>query len=581
MFERILVANRGEIAVRIARTCRELGVEAVAVYSDVDARARHVAVAHDAVHLPGVAPQDTYLKMDALIRAAIERGAQAIHPGYGFLAESAIFAEEVVGAGLTWIGPPPDAMRKVGDKISARRVAESAGVPVLPGVTEAIEDPAVIKDFGSQHGYPLAVKAAGGGGGRGLKVVRAPEEVEAGFEAARRESIAYFGSEAVFVERYLDAPKHLEVQILSPSENEALWLGVRDCSLQRRHQKLIEETPPPRWSEVVAPMGESAVALAKACGYVNAGTAEFLLDTGAHSFGGPAEAAHSFGGPAEAAPRAGEFYFLEVNARLQVEHTVTEEVLGLDLVACQLRIAAGDAIGFGQADLQARGSAMECRINAEDPALNFIPTPGVLERYVEPAGPGVRVDSGYVEGDEVPGAYDSLIAKLITSGSDRKQARARMLRALDEMMVEGVATTIPAHRLLLEEASFVDGTHTTRTVEAGGALDSLTDTERTADEGVLLVAGRAVRLWSPAMAASATAAVGGHTSGELVAPMQGTILKVLVSPGDVVAPGDPVVVLEAMKMETTIAAPAAGTVAQVLVQPGETAGAGQVVAVME
>jgi acetyl-CoA/propionyl-CoA carboxylase biotin carboxyl carrier protein len=307
-------------------------------------------------------------------------------------------------------------------------------------------------------------------------------------------------------------------------------------------------------------MGESAAALAKACGYVNAGTAEFLLDT---------------------KDRAGEFFFLEVNARLQVEHTVTEEVLGLDLVACQLKIAAGDSLGFTQADLEPRGCAIECRINAEDPARNFVPTPGVLERYVEPAGPGVRVDSGYRQGDEVPGAYDSLVAKVVTHGTDREQARARMLRALDEMAVEGVATTIPAHRVLLQEASFVDGSHTTTTVEAADALDSIVAAEEETEEGLLLLEGRSVRLWNPAMASSAAAAVGGRAGGELTAPMQGTILKVLVGEGDEVAAGDAVVVLETMKMETTIAAPVTGKVVRVLVAQGDTAGAGQVVAVIE
>jgi len=553
VFDKILIANRGEIAVRIARTCRRLGVATVAVHSDIDAGAKHVSACDEALPLPGVAPSETYLNVQALLEAAESSGAEAIHPGYGFLAESAAFAHAVIGAGLVWIGPSPDAMRKVGDKISARRLAEAAGVPVLPGMAEAITEIGRVQGFGEQHGYPLAIKAAGGGGGRGLKVVHAPDELVDAFEAARRESEAYFGSSEVFVEVYLEAPKHLEVQILAPTESNALWLGVRDCSLQRRHQKLIEETPPPLHQEIVPLMGEAAMALSKTCGYSGAGTAEFLVDD------------------------QGLFYFLEVNARLQVEHTVTEEVLGLDLVECQLKIASGDPLGFGQADLEPRGHALECRINAEDPARGFAPAPGVITEYTEPAGAGVRVDSGYGEGDEVPGAYDSLIAKVITTGTNRDLAIARMRAALEDMTIGGVSTTIPAHLLLLGESSFVAGTHTTRTVEAGGALDSLTGP----GEGVLIVEGRPVVLWHPSMAASAAAAVGARASGELTAPMQGTILKVMVRESDAVEAGDPLMVMEAMKMETTIAAPVAGIVIRIAVKQGETARAGEVLAVVE
>jgi acetyl-CoA/propionyl-CoA carboxylase biotin carboxyl carrier protein len=553
MFERILVANRGEIAVRIARTCRELGVGAVAVHSDVDVGAKHVAAADESVHLPGIAPVDTYLNVEAILAAARSTGAEAIHPGYGFLSESAEFADAVVGTGLVWVGPPPAAIRAIGDKISARRLAEEAGVPVVPGITDPVEDVAVLERFAGEHGYPVAIKASGGGGGRGLKVARSREDLEPAWSSARREAEAYFGSRDVFVERYLEGPKHLEVQLLAPGPDEAMWLGVRDCSLQRRHQKLVEETPPPLWAERTAEMGEAAVALSKACGYVNAGTVEMLVD------------------------RHGAFYFLEVNARLQVEHTVTEEVLGIDLVACQLRIASGERLPFSQADLAPRGHAIECRINAEDPARGFAPAPGRLTAYVEPDGAGIRVDSGYAAGDEIPGAYDSLIAKLVTRGADREEARARMLRALDEFTIEGVETTIPAHVLLLQDPAFVEGTHDTTTVETGGVLEGLMPAEETRD--VLLVSGQPVKLWDPAMAASAAAAThGGASSGDLVAPMQGTILKVLVAPGDDVEAGQPVIVLEAMKMENSISAPAAGKVVEVNVAVGETAGAGQVVA---
>ena len=563
MFDKILIANRGEIAVRIARTCRERGVACVAVHSDVDERARHVAIANEAVHLPGVAPTDTYLNMGAVIDAAVSTGAQAIHPGYGFLSENATFAEAVEEAGLVWVGPPPAAIRALGDKIGARRIAESAGVPVVPGITEPITDLALIQAFGAEHGYPVAIKASGGGGGRGLKVAHSESDVEEAFVSARRESQAYFGSEDVYVERYLANPKHLEVQLLALSPAEALWLGVRDCSLQRRHQKLIEETPPPRFAERMPDMGAAAVALSKAAGYVNAGTVEMLADDD------------------------GDFFFLEVNARLQVEHTVTEEVLGLDLVACQLQIASGDATGLDQVQIEAqmRGHSIECRINAEDPARGFIPTPGVITRLVEPNGLGVRFDSGYAQGDEVPAAYDSLIAKLITWGNHREEARLRMLRALDEMTVDGVATTASAHELLLSADEFVAGTHTTRTVEAGDILSGLAgeagEPEAT-EEDVLLIAGRPVRLWNPAMSASASAAVHGvHGAGDIVAPMQGTILKVLVEEGAEVEAGQAVMVLEAMKMETTIAAPSAGKVSKVEVGAGDPVAAGQSLVVVE
>ena len=561
MFTKILVANRGEIAVRIARTCRERGVQMVAVYSDVDAKARHVQVAHESVHLPGVAPTDTYLNVAAVLDAAKRTGAEAVHPGYGFLSENADFAQAVADAGLVWIGPPPEATRSVGDKVKARRLATSSGVPVVPGTTDPAGSPDEAVAFGREFGYPIAIKAAGGGGGRGLKVARSEDEVVTAFESARREAEAYFSSSEVYLERYLESPKHMEVQILAPEPGSALWLGVRDCSLQRRHQKLIEESPPALFAERVPEMGAAAVALANACGYVNAGTVEMLVD------------------------QAGDFYFLEVNARLQVEHTVTEEVLGLDLVACQLQIASGEPTGLDQQSIldHMHGHSIECRINAEDPALNFAPTPGVIERYVEPDGLGVRVDSGYLDGDEIPAAYDSLIAKLITWGNDREEARVRMLRALDEFEIEGIATTIPAHRLLLQDGAFVRGDHTTRTVEEGSILDALVPVaseDDTAD--VLLVEGRAVKLWNPSMSASASAAVhGGLAGGDVLAPMQGTILKVLVQEGAEVTQGTALVVLEAMKMETTIAATADGVVSQLRVAAGDTVRSGELLAVVE
>lgn len=562
MFDKVLIANRGEIAVRIARTCRERGVTSIAIYSDADDGARHVRVADESVNLPGITPVDTYLNVDAILEAARATGAEAIHPGYGFLSENADFAEAVTQAGFTWIGPPAEATRAIGDKVRARNIAHGANVPVVPGLLEPVESLDVVRSFGAEHGYPLAVKAAGGGGGRGLKVAGSEDEIEDAFTSARREAEAYFGSRDVYVEKYLESPKHLEVQILAPNRDEAMWLGVRDCSLQRRHQKLIEETPPPKWAQRTAEMGEAAVALSKACGYVNAGTVEMLVDG------------------------EGNFYFLEVNARLQVEHTVTEEILRLDLVACQLQIASGDALGFSQADVEGHmnGHAIECRINAEDPALGFLPSSGAIGNYEEPGGLGVRVDSGYSAGGSIPDAYDSLIAKVIAWGNDREEARSRMIRALNDYRIEGPRTTIPAHLLLLEDPTFIEGTHTTRTVEDSGVLASLAQEDATeSEEDVLLVQGRPVKLWHPSMSASAAAAVHGGTvaGGDVIAPMQGTIVKVLVAPGDKVEAGDALVLLEAMKMETSLTAQRAGTVSDVSVKPGETAQAGQVLVSIE
>jgi acetyl-CoA/propionyl-CoA carboxylase, biotin carboxylase, biotin carboxyl carrier protein len=559
MFSKILIANRGEIAVRVARTCRELGVAVVAVHSVVDASARFVALADEVVPLPGVAPAETYLNVGAIVDAALRSGAEAIHPGYGFLSERADAAEAVISAGLVWVGPPPDAIRASGDKVMARRLAQEAGVEPVPGTLEPVQDADEVLAFGERHGYPVAIKAAGGGGGRGLKVADGPDAVPGALESAVREATAYFGHGEVYLERYLLEPKHIEVQILAPKPGGAMWLGARDCSLQRRHQKLVEETPAPRFADVPT-MGTAAVKVADACGYVNAGTVEFLLD-----------------------PSSGSFYFLEVNARLQVEHTITEEVLGIDLVAAQLRIAAGEPWGLDDTELEPRGHAIECRVNAEDPARGFIPRPGRLSRYREPGGPGVRVDSGFGEGDEVPSAYDSLIAKLIAWGPDREAARRRMMRALDEFDIQGVPTTIPAHRLLMQHPSFVDGSYSTATVE-GGALASLTtDTvppaTDTAPAAILNVAGSPARLWNPAIAGSiGTAGKPGSDSGAVVAPMHGTILKILVSEGDTVGAGDPVAVLEAMKMETYVSATAGGTVSAVNVRAGAIVEAGQVVA---
>jgi acetyl-CoA/propionyl-CoA carboxylase biotin carboxyl carrier protein len=559
MFSKVLVANRGEIAVRVMRTCRELGIATVAVYSDADEGAKHVEAADQAVHLPGVAATDTYLRVDLVVEAARSTGAEAIHPGYGFLSENADAARAVTAAGLVWIGPPPDAVEAVGDKLQARRLATSAGVSVVPGMVEPVRGPEEVHAFGEQHGYPIAIKASGGGGGRGFRVARTPDEVEAALEGAAREAQMYFGSPDVYLERYLERPKHLEVQVLSPAPGEAVWLGVRDCSLQRRHQKLVEETPPPLHADVVPAMGEAAVAVANACGYTNAGTVEFLVD------------------------EDGSFFFLEVNARLQVEHTVTEEVLGIDLVAAQLRIAAGEGLGFDVSSVRAgaRGHAIECRVNAENPAKRFLPSPGTIARYVEPSGDGVRVDSGYREGDTVPQAYDSLIAKLIVHADTREEAIERTLAALDAYVIEGVRTTIPAHQVLLRSAEFVAGSHSTVTVEGGALAELEAAAKRPAaaaeadQEPALQVGADPVHLWHPAIARSVGRSPAAASAGAIVAPMHGTILDVLVKPGDRVQPGEPVAVLEAMKMETQLTATTAGTVAAVHADRGDVVEAGQ------
>ncbi|MDQ3660174.1 MAG: carbamoyl phosphate synthase [Actinomycetota bacterium] len=554
MFERVLIANRGEIAVRIARTCRELGVTPVGVYSSLDRNSLHVSEMYDSVGLEGDGPAATYLNADALITAAQEMGADAIHPGYGFLSEDASFAEAATAAGIIFIGPPAEALRASGDKLTARRLASAAGVPTVPGGSKPCADHRDAADLAARVGFPVAIKAAGGGGGRGLKVARTLEDVPAAFDQARREAQAYFSTSEVYVERYLPAPKHLEVQILSPSPGQALWLGMRDCSLQRRNQKLVEETPPALFRHLEEPMGAAAVNFSLACGYLGVGTVEMLVD-----------------------PATESFYFLEMNARLQVEHTVTEEVFGLDLVACQLMIAAGEWRPTCQDDLRPRGHAIECRINAEDPARGFAPAPGRITGYREPAGPGVRVDSGYRAGDEVPSAYDSLIAKLITWGSDRDQALRRMRRSLDDYVIEGLPTTISAHRVLLSDESFLAGSHTTATVSELTPRFEPFPAPTTGSTGVVVVGGRPARLWHPSMAGVATHAAGSTGGGVVVASMQAVVLEILVSEGDTVAPGAALVRLEAMKMETVVCAPREAEVTRVAVVVGETVTAGAVV----
>ena len=589
MFDKVLIANRGEIAVRVIRTCRELGIATVAVYSELDREALHVRMADEAYALGGQSAAESYLNTPAILDALERSGAQALHPGYGFFSENADFARAVGSRGVSFIGPPPEAVEVMGDKISSRRAAEAAGVSGVPGRTEPVTDPADVADFGETHGWPVAIKAAFGGGGRGMKVVTGPNAVAEAMESAQREAQAYFGRPEIYLEKYLEWPRHIEMQVLADTHGNALWLGERDCSCQRRHQKLIEESPAPDFpDDVRRAMGEAAVTVAKACGYVNAGTVEFLYQDG-------------------------EFFFLEMNTRLQVEHPVTELVTGLDLVEWQLRVAAGEPLGFGQGDVRRDGHAIEVRINAEDPtAGRFAPSPGRIELLRPPAGPGVRLDAGYESGDTVSQYYDNLVAKLIVWGTDREHARRRMLRALGETAVGGVATTIPADVVILEHPDFVAARHSTRWVEDRVDLSHVTAPSaapvsggESAEEGRVLreitaeVDGRryTVKLWVPETAGGAGAATAGARSGSrpsrsraaaagtgsgtVTVPMQGTIVKVLVAAGDEVEAGQTVCVLEAMKMENAIVADKAGKVAEVRVAAGDSVGPGDVVAVIE
>ncbi len=602
MLNKVLIANRGEIAVRVIRTCRDLGVATVAVYSDVDRDALHVRLADEAYALGGSSAAESYLNTPAIIDALERSGADGLHPGYGFFSENADFARAVTERGVTFIGPPPEAIEIMGDKISSRLAAQRAGVEGVPGRSEPVEDPQEVVAFGEAHGWPVAVKAAFGGGGRGMKVVRSAAEAPDAVESARREAEAYFGRPEIYLERYLDWPRHIEMQVMADTHGNVLWLGERDCSCQRRHQKLIEESPAPDLpDEVRVAMGEAAVKVARACGYVNAGTVEMLYQDG-------------------------EFYFLEMNTRLQVEHPVTEMVTGLDLVEWQLRIAAGEPLGFTQDEVRRQGHAIEVRINAEDPAGGrFLPSPGRLTRFRIPGGPNVRLDAGYEAGDSVSQHYDNLVGKLVVWGSDRESARRRMLRALSETEIDGVATTIPADVAILSAEDFVAARHSTRWVEdrldlsgvsaasSGSSADLMADEVGTSSEKVLRevtaeVAGRRyeVKLWVPVDQQAAGPALraggpAGHSSarrgtgpvahprpvatgsgsGTVVVPMQGTVVKVLVEVGDSVEVGQSVCILEAMKMENAIAAEKSGVVKEVRVSAGESVGTGDVVAIIE
>ncbi len=578
----MLIANRGEIAVRIIRACQELGIGTVAVYSELDRNAQHVRLADEAFALGGQTAAESYLNTEAILDAIEKSGAQAVHPGYGFFSENADFARSITERGVTFVGPPPAAIEVMGDKISARDAAEKVGVTGVPGISKFLAGPDEVSAFGAEHGWPVAIKAAFGGGGRGMKVVNAQGEVADALESAKRESLAYFGRDECYVERYLTKPRHIEIQVLCDNHGNGVYLGSRDCSAQRRHQKLIEEAPAPDVPPAtLAAMGEAALKVANGCGYTNAGTVEFLYEDG-------------------------DFHYLEMNTRLQVEHPVTEMVTGLDLVALQLHVAAGGQLPFDQADVAISGHAIEVRINAEDPAGGaFLPSPGTITKLRLPAGYGVRYDGGYEEGDEISQFYDNLAGKLVCWGADRDTAIARTVRALREFVIEGVKTTIPADLAILEHPDFAAVAHSTKWVEdvldLSGIEAAATPTEGDEPEPTVRrdvaveVNGKRfqVAMWVPETAlaaappggkrkrrAASSGGAGASGPGDIAAPMQGTILKVMVEVGQEVAAGDTVVVLEAMKMENNLNAERAGTVKEIKVQPGDSVGGGDIVAVI-
>ena len=580
-FSKVLVANRGEIAVRIFRTLRELGIGTVAVYSEVDRGSLHVAAADEAFLLgPGPA-SESYLNQKRILDVAARAGAEALHPGYGFLAENAGFARAVGRAGLVWIGPPADAIETMGSKTAAREQMRAAGVPVVPGTTSPVDSAEEVVRLGEELGWPLAIKAAAGGGGKGLKVAAGPEEAERALESARREGDAYFSDPTVYVERYLEDPRHVEVQVLADAHGNVIHLGERDCTIQRRHQKLVEETPSPAVDdELRGRIGAIAVDAARAVRYRSAGTIEGLLS------------------------REGEYFFLEMNTRIQVEHTVTELVTGLDLVREQVLIAAGEPLWLRQEDVRLTGHAIECRINAEDPSKGFMPSPGRITSYREPAGPGVRVDSGVAAGSEIPELYDPLVAKLIVQGVDREHARRRMLRALSEFEIGGITTLLGFHRALLDDPCFVAGETCHGVVESeqlaqeAEQLSHVTTTVQTASDGRLRERVTEVELEGRRFEVTALVpeppyaelvrrrrertAAGAHGAARdaVVTPMQGTVLAVNVQEGDEVRAGDVICVVEAMKMENEITSHRDGEVTELSVAPGQAVKAGQVICVV-
>ncbi len=582
LFSKVLVANRGEIAIRIFRTLRELGIGSVAVYSEADRSALHIRVAEEAWLLGPGAPAESYLNQAKIVETALKAGAEAVHPGYGFLAENATFARAVEDAGLVWIGPPPAAIEAMGSKTEARERMKAAGVPIIPGTTDPVESADEVRRLGDELGWPIAIKAAAGGGGKGFRVVRRDDDVERAFDTARREGEAYFSDATVYVEKYLEDPRHVEVQVLADAHGSVIHLGERDCTMQRRHQKLVEETPSPAVDAALREgIGAIAVDAARAVGYRSAGTIEGLLD------------------------RDGAYYFMEMNTRIQVEHTVTELVTGLDIVREQVLIAAGKPLSLRQDDVRLTGHAFECRINAEDPSAGFRPSPGRITGYREPGGPGVRVDSGVEDGSEISPLYDPMIAKLIVHGVDREHARNRMLRALDEFEIGGVTTLLGFHRALLRHPCFVDGGTCHGVVESeqlaqqAERLSHVATQVTTAQDGRLRERVTAVELDGrrydvkvlvpePPWAALAerrrerTAAHAGGAGGRdaIVSPMQGTVLSVHVADGDEVAAGRVLCIVEAMKMENEVHAPHEGIVSELSVQAGEAVGAGQIICVL-
>jgi acetyl-CoA/propionyl-CoA carboxylase biotin carboxyl carrier protein len=576
--QKVLIANRGEIAVRVARACRDAGLAGVAVYADSDRDAPHVRLADEAFALGGDTAAETYLKIDKLIDVARRSGADAVHPGYGFLSENADFAQAVIDAGLTWIGPSPDAIRALGDKVEARHIATKAGAPLVPGTPDPVSGPDEVIAFAEEHGLPVAIKAAFGGGGRGLKVARTLEEIPELFASAVREAEAAFGRGECFVERYLDRPRHVEAQVLADNHGNVIVVGTRDCSLQRRHQKLVEEAPAPFLTEEQrATIHTSAKRICKEAGYSGAGTVEYLVGTD------------------------GTISFLEVNTRLQVEHPVSEETTGLDLVREQFRIADGETLRFTE-DPTPRGHSFEFRINGEDPGRGFLPAPGTVTKFVAPAGPGVRVDAGIESGSVIGGNFDSLLAKLIVTGSSREEALERSRRALDEMVVEGMATALPFHRAVVADEAFTSAPFAVHTrwieTEFDNTIEPFTGGPDAAEDAepretvVVEVGGRRLEVSLPGGLAAARPAGGGGrpapkrrssakagaaAGGDaVVAPMQGTIVKIAVENGQQVEAGDLILVLEAMKMENPVTAPKAGTVGELTAEPGSTVTSGTV-----
>jgi acetyl-CoA/propionyl-CoA carboxylase biotin carboxyl carrier protein len=580
----VLIANRGEIAVRVVRACRDAGLDSVAVYAESDLDALHVSMADEAYALGGPSPAESYLAVEKILAVAAESGADAIHPGYGFLAENAGFAQAVIDAGLIWIGPPPSAIESLGDKVAARQIAAAVGAPMAAGTDGPVSGVEDVEAFVSRHGLPIAIKAAFGGGGRGLKVVRELDQISEAYESAVREAVAAFGRGECFVERYLDRPRHVETQCLADTRGNVVVISTRDCSLQRRHQKLVEEAPAPFLSPgQVEQLYQASKAILREAGYVGAGTCEFLVG------------------------QDGTVSFLEVNTRLQVEHPVSEEVTGIDLVREMFRIADGQELGY--TDPQPRGHSIEFRINAEDPGRNFLPAPGTITELSWPSGPGVRVDAGYAQGMTVPQAFDSLLAKLIITGASRTEALERARRALDECVVGGMPTVLPFDRVVVRDPAFTAEPFSvhTRWIEtefenaiepwsgpAPGQQDGQSRERITVEVGgkrleVVLPAGLGVA-GRPESAATARRPARGRRGGEaaapasgddLVSPMQGTITKIVAAEGDQVSAGDTIVVLEAMKMEQPLTAHKDGTVTGLGVEIGQTVSAGAVICKLE